>query len=81
MERNSEPHSQVRGGTWVLSALFEPQPSQTKLHTTTINIMLISQSLMGRINDDSNDNNSNSSNSNSSNSNDDDGRWRGGAAS
>ena len=43
--------------------------------------MLISQSLMGRINDDSNDNNSNSSNSSSSNSNDDDGRWRGGAAS
>ena len=41
--------------------------------------MLISQSLMGRINDDSNDNNSNSSNS--SNSDDDDGRWRGGAAS
>ena len=43
--------------------------------------MLISRSLMGRINDDSNDNNSNSSNSSSSNSNDDDGRWRGGAAS
>ena len=41
--------------------------------------MLISQSLMGRIKDDNNDNNSNSSNS--SNSNDDDGRWRGGAAS